>query len=139
MEITSSSEKSFLERMTNRFSSYTAVGISTFVFDLILIGVLVSVFDVTEPLAIGAAFLIAVHINYTILRLWVYRASPEKLPRTYIYFMIFALAFTFIIPTIVMWLSSNFAIDIFYGRIAMGGINGLVGFLFNTFLNFRLL
>lgn len=137
MQLTQSSNESFWKRLIARFSSYTSVGVSTFLFDLALIWFFVIIFGITEPFAIGVAFLIAVHLNYTILRFWVYRKTPEKMPRTYTYFLTLAIGATFIIPTLVTWFEATLGLDMFLARVIVGGIIGLIGFAFNTFLNFR--
>lgn len=137
MTVTSSSSQSLLKRLTNRFSSYTTVGTATFIFDLFLIWLLVWWFGITEPLAIGVAFLIAFHINYALLRFWVYRHSQEKMPKTYAYFITLAVAVTFILPTLVTYFEQWFGLDMFVARVVVGCLLGLIGFSFNTFFNFK--
>ena len=139
MSVIPSSDAPLWKRVIQQLSSYTSVGTGTFLFDLTFLWLLLFVFKITEPLAIGVAFLVAVHINYTILRLWTYRKSPEKLPRTYLYFIVFALIMTFLIPTLVEWLNTTFGLEVMVARIAVGTIIGLISFIYNSLLNFKLL
>ena len=139
MEITLSSPESLWARLTKRLTSYATVGFTTFLVDLSLIWLFVWWFKITEPFAIGIAFLIAFHINYVLLRCWVYRKSQEKMPKTYTYFITLAIAVTFILPTLVVWFENLFGLDMFIARVTVGTLLGSVGFLFNTFFNFKLL
>lgn len=137
MGITPSSDKPFWKRMVKQLGSYSVVGTTTLILDLTLLWVLLFVFDITEPLAIGAAFLIAVHINYVALNFWTYKYSLEKVSKTYSYFLTVALALTFIIPFVVIWLSQTFTLDIMLTRITVGAIIGVLSFFFNSFVNFK--
>jgi len=139
MNVTPSSHESILNRFVSRLSSYSVVGFSTFLIDLSLIWVFVNLVKLSEPIALGAAFLIAFHINYLVLRLWVYRKTLEKVPRTYTYFVTLAIAVTFIIPTMVVWFESLFGLEMFTSRILVATLLGMIGFSFNTFFNFRVL
>jgi putative flippase GtrA len=137
MEVTQSSNESLWKRLTKRFSSYTSVGTATFLLDLFLIWLFVMLFDITEPIAIGIAFLTAFHINYFLLRFWVYRKSKEKMPKTYAYFITLAVAVTFMLPTLVIWFENWFGLEMFAARVVVGCLLGLIGFSFNTFFNFK--
>jgi len=138
MTLTSSSSQPLWKRLIDRFGAYTAVGFTTFLIDLALIWILVH-FGIPESLAIGSAFLIAVHLNYATLRLWVYRKSQERNVRTYTYFVTLAIVVSGIIPMFVHWFQTWFGLEMFTARIIVAMILGLIGFSFNTFFNFRLL
>ncbi len=137
MAITPSSEKPFRTRLLEQLGSYSVVGTTTFLLDLALLSVLLFMFDITQPFAIGAAFLVAVHINYVALNFWTYKHSLEKVSRTYLYFIIVALALSFLIPIIVIWLSVTFSYSVMTMRIIVGVIIGIMSFFFNSFLNFK--
>lgn len=139
MLITASSNQSFIRRFITRLTSYSYVGVSTFLFDLALIWLFTVFIDITQPVAIGVAFFIAVHVNYLILRFYTYRKTPEKMAKTYVYFMFFALAMSLVIPTMVLWMTNLFDLEVFVARIAIAGFIGLLSFLFNTFFNFKFL
>lgn len=139
MEVTPSSDASFLTRLCRRFSSYTAVGVGTFAFDLVLLWVFLSFFAIDEAWAIGVAFLVSVHINYLILRFSVYRKSTEKVQRTYPIFIIVALLFSFIIPHFVIWLNELLGLNLLLSRILIAAVIGTASFAINTFLNFKFL
>lgn len=137
MEITQSSDNTLWQRLWARFSSYTSVGFATFLLDLAFIWLFVWFFEIREPFAIGIAFLIAFHINYVLLRFWVYQKSKEKMPKTYTYFVTLAIAVTFLLPTLVTWLENLLDLEMFTARVLVGSLLGLIGFSFNTFFNFK--
>ncbi len=137
MGITPSSDKPFRKRLVEQLSSYSVVGVTTFILDLALLSVLLFMFDITQPFAIGAAFLIAVHINYISLNFWTYKHSLERVSRTYLYFIVVALTLSFLIPVLVIWLSETFEYEIMTMRIIVGAIIGILSFFFNSFLNFK--
>jgi len=137
MGITRSSDKPFLKRLVGQLGSYTVVGTTTFILDLALLWILLFVLDITQPLAIGAAFLVAVHVNYTALNFWTYKYSLEKVSRTYLNFLIVALTLAFIIPFLVIWLSETYAFNVMTMRIIVGGVIGIMSFFFNSFINFK--
>lgn len=139
MDITPSSDSPFLTRFYRRFGSYTMVGVGTFLFDLLLLWIFLTVFAVPEARAIGVAFFISVHINYIILRFWVYSKTSEKVPRTYLFFIVVAILFSFLIPHFVIWLNELLELNLLLSRILIAAVIGTVSFLINTFLNFKFL
>jgi len=139
MDIASSSGAPPFVRLFERFSSYIVVGFSTFLFDLSLIWLFINKLNVSESTAISIAFLIAVHINYTALRYWVYQKTHEQLPRTYTYFITLALSSAVILPSLVVWCQQMLGVEMFKARVIVAAVLGTIGFLFNTFFNFKLL
>jgi putative flippase GtrA len=139
MSVIPSSTDPWWQRLINRFGAYTTVGFTTFLIDLALIWIFINLLHIRESLAIGAAFLIAVHLNYAALRWWVYRKTHERNTRTYSYFVTLAIIVSFIIPTLVGWFEVWFDLEMFTARIIVAMILGLIGFSFNTLFNFRLL
>lgn len=139
MSLTESSGKSLWLRLVERFGEYTIVGVGTFLVDLALLASFIYLLSINEPLAIGVAFFISVHLNYFILQRWVYKGSKEAPPRTYFYFILLATAMTFAIPALVIWAQDISGWNILLLRMLVGGAIGIFGFCFNTFFNFRLL
>ena len=137
MEITRSSKQPFLIRLAIRLGEYSAVGVATFVFDLILIALLVYTFEVAHSTAIGLAFIVAVHINYFANRKWVYAGTQQRESRTYLYFLGITLIGALLIPFFVVQMISLFDISVLFARVLVGLVMGIVNFFINTFINFK--
>ena len=120
-----------------RFVRYSAVGVSTFLFDLALLWLFIDVFAVEYLVATGAAFLCAVSLNYYISRAWVFKGSERSAAQGYFYFLQFALVGA--AATVgLMWAVTAFtAWHYTMARIAVAGFVGMWNYLMNLFLNFR--
>src|SRR3989344_658256 len=121
-----------------RFLKYSLVGISTFAFDLFLLLVFTEFFSWHYLIAAGAAFLIAVSVNYVLSRQFVFIGTSRSVSEGYVLFLIIAgtgLAavtfFMFIFVDILHW-------NYLFSRIAIAGIVGIWGYLMNFYFNFKL-
>lgn len=124
-------------RSLRRFLSYSAVGGTTFAFDLALLYLLTEFAQV--PLVIGTplAFLIAVSGNYLLSRKFVFHKTTRGHPSGYSLFISMALLGALCITGAVSFLVSYFALSYLIARILVAGIVGVVNYLFNLYINFR--
>lgn len=139
MHTTRSSAKPLWYRLLVRAGEYTTTGAGTFLVDLALVWLLLTIFTIDESLAIGIGFILAMHLNYLAQRFWVFRESPESMGRTYSYFIIFAGAGAAVIPALVELTQQQTDLELFSARIIVGTFIGIIGFTFNTFFNFKCL
>lgn len=120
-----------------RFLKYTVVGVGTFLLDLGMLYVATSIIGIPYYLATPCSFLIAVSINYAISRRFVFSDTKRSLTRGYTYFIAIALlgasVTTFGVTTFVTY----FGLYYLHARIAMSFVVGIMNYLLNLFLNFR--
>jgi putative flippase GtrA len=120
-----------------RFFRYTAVGVSTFLFDLSLLWVQVEKFHVYYLHAAVSSFLIAVSVNYFLSRRWVFKGSARRLAAGYLYFFKTAVAGAFT-TGFLMWLFSTATNGNYLPiRIIIAAIIGIGNYLIHLYLNFR--
>ena len=120
-----------------RFVRYTVVGVSTFLFDLALLYVAVSMLGVAYYIAIPCAFLVAVSGNYGLSRHFVFKGTTRKVHHGYIYFIVPALGAALVTTALVAELVSQFGMYYLVARIIVAGIVGMGNYLFNLYVNFK--
>lgn len=120
-----------------RFIRYTAIGVSTFAFDLVLLWLFIDTLGVHYLTATAVAFLLAVSLNYVLSRRWVFRHSKRGLAFGYIYFIKFALI-GLALTTGLMWvLVENTDLAVLVVRVLIAGLVGMGNYLANLYLNFK--
>lgn len=120
-----------------RFLRYTVVGVSTFLFDLLLLWIQVEMFHVHYLHAAVTGFLVAVSANYFLSRRWVFKGSSRRLAAGYLYFFKTAVAGA-LTTGFLMWLFSTATNGPYLLiRIAIAGIIGIGNYLIHLYLNFR--
>lgn len=124
-------------RSVRRFLSYSVVGGTTFAFDLALLFVLTEFGQVPLSLSTPLAFLIAVSGNYLLSRKFVFRKTARQHPSGYSLFIGMALLGALMITAAVSFLVSYFALSYLIARILVAGFVGVVNYLFNLYINFR--
>lgn len=125
------------KRAIKRFLKYSSVGVSTFVFDLLLLSLFVEQFKWWYLIATVVAFLLAVSLNYFISRKYVFKGTSRSVHAGYIRFISMAV----IGIILVAWgmkicvgiLGWNYLIS----RILIAAIVGMWNYLFNLFINFK--
>ena len=115
------------------------VGFATFLLDLGILFTLVKFTAVPYSFAVAIGFLIGVSINFSISYYWVYAGTTRRFHHGYFLFLIVAIIGAFVITISTSWLVEVFALPLLVARVMVGGVVGVIGFLLNTFLNFRLL
>jgi putative flippase GtrA len=120
-----------------RFSRYTLIGFSTFLFDLSLLWLLISLWKIYYLYAVAVSFLMAVSLNYFLSRKWVFKGSSRSPALGYLYFLKTALAGS-AITVFLMWaLASITSGPYLVLRIIVAALVGTGNYLINLYLNFR--
>ncbi len=120
-----------------RFLRYFFIGIITFLLDLWLSSILIESFGVHLLLSVGFSFFIAISLNFFLSRRWVFHGSERNIFHTYIYFIQIAVIGVFITISL-MWILVTFTpFHYILSRVLIAGIVGVVSYLGNLRLNFR--
>ncbi len=78
----------FSRKSLARFSKYSSIGVSTFAGDLLLLFIFTDIFGIHYIISAGLAFLLAVSMNYSLSRRFVFVGSDRSEKSGYILFMI---------------------------------------------------
>ncbi len=125
------------KRALIRFLTYASIGLSTFLFDLLLLYVLTDVFGVQYLFAAGVAFLIAVSANYLISRIYVFKGTERALGSGYINFLLIAgTGLAFVVGSMHV-LVEVLGVHYLFARVSVAGITGLFNYLMNLYVNFK--
>ncbi|MBU2103644.1 GtrA family protein [Patescibacteria group bacterium] len=122
---------------TRRFIRYAVVGISTLLFDLLLLVGLTELVGVPYYIATPFAFLVAVSINYALSRMHVFRGTIRPVHHGYVYFIGIAFLGAFITTSGVALLVSFFGMYYLLARVLVAGFVGVANYLLNLHFNFR--
>lgn len=120
-----------------RFLKYTAVGGSTFAFDLLLIWVLTEFLGVPYYVSTALGFLVAVSINYFLSRKYVFKGTNRKVHHGYAYFIAIACGGAAVVTGSVTFLVATLALHYLVARIFVACVVGICNYLFNLHLNFK--
>lgn len=120
-----------------RFLKYVAVGGGTFGFDLILMGLFIKLLGMPYPVATYTAFLIAVSINYTLSRHFVFRGTERSVEMGYFNMLAAAAAGAFITMSLTVGVVKVTGLDALVARLPVAAMVGVSNYLFNLYINFR--
>jgi putative flippase GtrA len=120
-----------------RFLKYSAVGGSTFAFDLALLFVLTDFFGMQYLIAAGGAFLIAVSCNYFISRRYVFKKTTTGLGNGYLNFFAIAGAGLLVVMGGMYVLVAQLGVNYYLARIGIAGLTGFWNYLLNLYVNFK--
>lgn len=120
-----------------RFGRYLIVGVSTFLFDLALLYVAVTVFSVPYYIAVPCSFFIAVSCNYAISRRYVFRGTERAWHHGYLYFGIAAAIGALITTGLLSFLVATFAMHYVTARVLVACVVGVANYVFNLHLSFN--
>lgn len=126
-------------RLCVRLAKSTGVGMSTYVLDISIVALLVYVYSFPSQVAIGTGFLIGLTINYLITYYWVFRGTRRNKFTGYAIFAALAIIGIFVITQSVEYLTGEYHMHLLVARTIVAAFVGLVEFLLNTFLNFKLI
>lgn len=132
-------QKYALRRFFLRLLAYSGVGLTTFLIDISIIAVLYYVFETSYIVAVIAGFLIGVTLNYVSCYFWVYRGTERNFKIGFALFLIAAGAGVLFVTGLVTFLVDQHGVPLLIARSLVAGCVGLINFLINTFLNFKLL
>jgi putative flippase GtrA len=113
------------------------VGVSTLLFDLAMLYIAVSVFDVAYYIATPFSFLIAVSCNYVLSRRFVFVGTTRSWHSGYAYFAFVALGGATITTLLIAGLVSFFGFYYLFARVLVAGLVGIGNYLFNLYINFN--
>lgn len=120
-----------------RFLRYTAIGLSTFAFDLVLIYLFTEYAQMPYYASTFVGFLIAVSVNYVLSRRIVFSKTERRYHHGYAYFLALAVLAGATITGLVFVLVSFGGLPYLVARIMVGGFTGIVNYLLNLHFNFR--
>jgi putative flippase GtrA len=120
-----------------RFVRYSLVGVGTFAIDLALLYVATSIIGIPYYISTPCAFLIAVSINYSISRRFVFGKTERTWHHGYMYFASVAIAGAMATTSLVAFLVSVWGLYYLTARVIVAGVVGIGNYLFNLFINFK--
>lgn len=125
-------------RAIRRFLKYVVVGSGTFLFDLGLLFVFTDVFKLQYLVATGVSFVTAITCNYLLSRRYVFAGTERGFYAGGLYYLV-AGSMALVAVTSLM----AFFVEVLHwhylpSRIIIAAVVGMVGYLFNLFLNFKL-
>ena len=127
--------------MTNlglvRFLKYASVGVSTFLFDLFLLFILIDYFNVYYVYATASAFCIAVSINYVLSRRFVFRGTLRSVHAGYGIFILIALVGLAAVTGLMIVFVEVLHLHYLPSRIIIAGMLGMWNYLMNLYVNFK--
>lgn len=126
-----------MRQALRRFLKYSAVGISTFALDLVILFILIDFYDLHYVLAAGLAFVVAVTINYWISRRYVFPGTLRGVRDGYVNFLLIALTGLSIVMMGMYLLVTVFGIGYLLARVISASITGFWNYLMNLFVNFK--
>jgi len=121
-----------------RLFRYSLAGGATFVFDLILLFVLVDFLGSYYLLAAGVAFAIAHTTNYTIQRKWGFKDSKSKILGGYLHFISFGILGAFLTLLLLAMAVEIIGFYYLFGRFFVSIFTGLAMFICNYTITFRM-
>ncbi len=120
-----------------RFLRYSAVGVSTLAFDLLVLYIGTSLLSIPLSISTPLAFLIAVTLNYFISRRYVFKGTARAVHHGYVFFIIGAALGALVTTSGVLILVSYLHLYYLVARLIISGFIGIANYLFNLYLNFR--
>jgi putative flippase GtrA len=120
-----------------RFLRYALVGGSTLLFDLLLLTMLTELVHIPYYVSTPLAFLVAVSVNYFISRAFVFVGTERNVHHGYLYFIIIAITGALVTTGLVTLLVQYAHLYYLVARVAVAGIVGIGNYLFNLYINFR--
>lgn len=126
-----------MKKSLQRFLKYASVGTSTFLFDLLLLYILIDYVKIYYPLATALAFGVAVSINYFISRRFVFTGTLRSVHAGYGMFLSIALVGMGAVTGLMVVFVEVFHLSYLPARVIIAGIVGLWNYLMNLYVNFK--
>lgn len=120
-----------------RFARYALVGGGTFALDLAFIALMTELFGLPYYVSTAIGFPLAVSLNYFISRRFVFKGTQRRIHHGYAYFLGIALLGATVVTTGVTLLVIFAGMHYFPARILVACVVGMGNYLFNLYLNFR--
>ncbi len=124
-------------KAAKRFLKYVAIGASTFAFDLALLYIFTDMLKWNYIIATGAAFTVAISINYLFSRHYVFKGSLASIHKGYFAFMAIAS-----IGIAIAMLGMRILVEIFHmefldSRVIIAAVVGIWNYIINLYVNFE--
>lgn len=120
-----------------RFLRYIIVGVSTFCVDLVLLYCLVQYASIDYRYAAACSYLIAVTLNYTFSRTYVFIGSKRDMMTGYMYFVVFCVI-SALTTSLLLWVCvSHFGMYYLYAKVCIATVLGIGTYTFNTVVLFH--
>jgi len=129
--------KALDKKGTLRFFRYVSVGVSTFLFDMLLLYIATTLLGVPYYISTPIAFLIAMTINYLISRRFVFTGTERKIHHGYMYYVVLGVSAASVITGLVTILVEHVGFNYLVARTIVSGLVGIFGYLFNLYFNFK--
>lgn len=120
-----------------RFLKYVIVGVSTFIFDLLLLYIFIDIFLWNYVIATGVAFTVAISVNYFFSRRYVFKETLRSFYAGYVAFMVIASIGIGIAMLGMVLMVGVFHFHLLDSRIIIAGVVGIWNYLINLYFNFK--
>ena len=126
-----------MKQGATRFLKYAGVGVGTFLLDLAMLYVAVSILHFPVYISTPATFLIAVSCNYVLSRKYIFKGTTRGWTHGYANFAVVAIGGALITTVLVEGLVTYLGLYYIVARVAVAGIVGIVNYIFNLYVNFK--
>jgi putative flippase GtrA len=120
-----------------RFLKYSLVGVGTFLIDLSILFLATNYIGIPYYIATACSFLIAISINYSISRPFVFKQAKRAWRSGYFYFAGIGIGGALVTTGLVVVLVQYFNLYYIFARILVAGIVGIGNYLIHLYLNLR--
>ncbi len=120
-----------------RFVKYVSVGVSTFLFDMLLIYIATSLFGVPYYISTPIAFWVALTLNYALSRKYVFKGTERKMHHGYAVYIAGGIFGGLLITSAVAFLVEYVGLHFIIARCLVSACVGIGGYIFNLYVNFK--
>lgn len=120
-----------------RFAKYSVIGGGTFLLDLSLLYVFTDFWGINYIVGAGLAFLIAVSINYTLSRTFVFKGTKRGMKAGYINFLFIVGVGLLAVMGGMYVLVTLLGLGYLVSRVVVAVVTGFWNYLINLFVNFK--
>ena len=121
-----------------RLTRYASAGTIAIIIDYTLLFLFAEIIKLYYLTSVALAYAIAHSIYFVINKKWVFKGTKEKTTKAYTLFILSGLASIFLTTFLVGILTEVFGLFYFISRIIVSIIVGLLNFLFNYTVSFRM-
>lgn len=130
------------ERLVNRRGSILYIknavaSTASFLFDLLLISLMIERWGWNKLLAVCVGFILANALHYLLARAWIFRGSLRGIASGYIYFLGNSLLGLGIILALFAFLADGLGVPYLIARVIASLCAGTIVFILNATINFR--
>jgi putative flippase GtrA len=115
----------------------TVVSCATFLFDIVLLWLLVHFLGIDKYVAATIGFILATSIHYAFCRLWIFTGSERGLATGYVYFFINTGIGLVLTIGLFALFTDVIGMEYLVARVVASVFAGLASFILNAVLNFR--